>query len=211
MSDAPFEVAVEGGFPVELPSGGTIYVLTDKEREWLESNIQRYFEDNHFKNVTDLLDIDKLVSFELLVFRWNLWLGRGEDYFGDDIVPKDLADTAKSLSIEIRQLKHQLGLDKLTRDRLTGDDSVSARWANILERAKEFGYKRNEEAAKAIESMHRVAALITYYENLDEHERRQFHMEIDDLIEVIKEEVAEFRQIDDEFRANRQRYWIKSQ
>lgn len=221
MSDvAPYEVLVEDGIPVELPSGGTIYVLTNAEKTQLESIIKRYLEDNHFKNIADLLDIDKLVTFELFVHRWNLWMGKGKDYYDEEVNVKALADTTDRISTEIRQLKKQLGVDKLTRDRLTGDDSVAARWDKVLQRAKEFGYKRNEEASAAIEAMHRIAGALTYHRNLDEYERKQFHMEVEDLLEIIDAEVAAFKDIDNVFR-NRppddehpeggQKYWIRSQ
>lgn len=211
VADAPYEVLQEDGIPVELPSGGTIYVLTNAEKDYLESIIERYLDDNHFKNIADLLDIDKLVSFELFVHRWNLWMGKGRDYYDEEVNVRQLAQTVDQISTEIRQLKKQLGVDKLTRDRLTGDDSVAARWDNVLQRAKEFGYKRNEEAVAAIESMHNIAAALTYHRNLDDYERKQFHMEVEDLLEIIENEVADFKQIDDDFRKNVQTYWVRRQ
>lgn len=207
----PFEVAPQDGEPVQLPSGGVFYVLTSTEKAWVEDKIERYLSDNHFVNVSDFLDIDKLIMAECLHFRWTLWASRESNYFGEEINPKEMALLADKFAVEIRQLKKALGVDKTTRDRNTGDSSVAARWDNVCRRAEEFGIKRNEEAIQAIESMHRIAAMITYHKNCDPKERAEFHVELEDVIEVIEEEVATFRQIDEEFRRNVQRYWIRDQ
>lgn len=207
--ERPFDVLDEGGVAVQLPSGATSYVLTDSERVWLEDKIQRYLDDNHFKNVSDMLDIDKLVMFELMVHRWSMWVSKGKDYYDEEISVGSYAGMVENYSKEIRLLKKALGVDKTTRDRVSGDDSVPARWANILQRAKEFGYMRNRQALQAIESMHRIASLVTVHKNMDEKERAEFGFELTDILEVIEEEVATYKVIDEDFRHNVQRYWIQ--
>jgi hypothetical protein len=207
--ERPFEVLDEGGVAVKLPSGATSYVLTDSEREWLSDKIERYLEDNHFKNVSDMLDIDKLVMFELMVHRWSMWVSKGKDYYDEEISVSLYAGMVENYSKEVRLLKKSLGVDKSTRDRVSGDDSVAARWANVLQRAKEFGYMRNRQALQAIESMHRIASLITVHRNMDENERKEFHFELSDILEVIEEEVAVYKEIDEDFRHNVQSYWIR--
>lgn len=212
MADEPTtEVSVETGIPVDLPSGAIFYVLTDNEQVYLEDKIERYLDDNHFHNVADLLDIDKLVTFELLHYRWMRWVSMEKDYWGEDIAVKEIALLADKYSQEIRQLKKALGVDKTTRDTKVGDDSVHAKWQKLLSRAKEFGYKRNEEAVQAITSMHRIAAIITYHRNTDQEERAEFKVSVEDVIEVIDEEVAKFKEIDEEFRFRVQKYWISEQ
>jgi hypothetical protein len=114
-------------------------------------------------------------------------------------------------SKEVRLLKKALGVDKTTRDRVSGDDSVAARWAKVLQRAREFGYTRNAQAVQAIESMHRVASIIAVHRNMDETERREFGFEIDDIVDVIDEEVAKYREIDEKFRFEVQQYWVRDQ
>lgn len=204
-------MTTEEGIPVLLPSGATFYVLTDAEKEYIEDKIERYLSDNHFVNVSDMLDIDKMVTYELLHHRWVMWVSRQCDYWGEEVNVKALADLAESYSGEIRQLKKALGVDKTTRDRTSGDDSVAARWDNVLQRAREFGYMRNRQAITAIEKMHRIAAVMTVHKNMDEIERREFGFELDDVFEIIEDVVKEYKEIDEEFKMNVQRYWIRSQ
>src|ERR1041385_3143258 len=103
-----------GGIPVTLPSGAEFNVLTPGEAEFLTDKMQRYLTDNHFVNISDMLDIDKLIVFELMIHRWTLRLSRGQDYFGEEISFKLYADQANAFSTECRQLKKALGVDKST-------------------------------------------------------------------------------------------------
>ena len=114
-------------------------------------------------------------------------------------------------STEVRQLKKSLGLDKATRDRTRGDDSIAAFWDNLQRRAREFGYKRNEEAVQAITSMQRIKAMLQFHRNCDLTERKENHCEIEDVLEVIDEEVHLYDQIDEKFRFDVQTYWVRQQ
>lgn len=213
MPDAPrpYEIQSDAGIPVGLPSGATYSVMTDGEKDYLEDKIRRYLSDNHFVNVSDMQDIDKMIVFELLIHRWTLWLSRGRDYFEEDINIKTYADMVGSYSTEVRQLKKALGVDKNTRDRTRGDDSVPALWDSLLRRAREFGYNRNEQFVQVLTSFQRIKAIMTFHENCDEIERKENAVTIDDVIDVIKEEVAKFDAIDEKFRFEKQALWVRSQ
>lgn len=212
MSDQqPYDILSGDGIPVTLPSGSTFFVMTDSERAYLKDKIDRYIGDNHFVNIADISDIDKLVTFELLIHRWALWVSKGRDYFDDDINVKQYADLINDYSTECRQLKKILGVDKVARDKVRGDDSVAGLWSNLQQRAKEFGYMRNEQAAQAIESMQRIKSIITFYRNADDQERLEFHATIDDVLQVITEEIEKFDLIDENFRKSVQQYWIRNQ
>jgi hypothetical protein len=52
---------------------------------------------------------------------------------------------------------------------------------------------------------------LIYYDNCDEQERKEHGVDIEDVLTVIREEIAEFDQIDETFRKNIQRYWIRKQ
>lgn len=210
MSDLQVEMLVDEGIPVTLPSGSHFHVLTSSEASYVAEKIERYLEDNSFQNISDLQDIDRLITMELMYWRWSMWVSKQRDYWGND-VSVVLGDRCREYSVEIRQLKKLLGVDKVARDRTQGDDSVAARWKKILERAKAFGYNRNNQAIKAIECMHRVAALITTYENMDEEEQIEFGFTVDEVIADIKETVEDYRQIDEDFRFGVQQYWVADQ
>lgn len=215
MTDRPYDVAVEQGIAVRLPSGATFYVLTQDEAEYLNERVRRYMAENRFINISDHQDIDKMVTFELFVQRWSLWLSRGQDYFGDDIEPSEqrvLADRISSYSTELRQLKKNLGIDKVTRDRQRGDDSTAAYLDQLRIRAREFGIMRNEQFAKAIELFQQLNALIVVHDNSDELERKEQSVTQEDIFEWIREvALPEFQAIDEQFRGESQRMWVRRQ
>lgn len=213
MSDLiqAYEIQSDDGIPVQLPSGAVYYVLTNSEAEYLRDKIRRYLDDNHFVNISDVQEIDRMITFELLIHRWTQWLSRGKDYWNETIPTKQFSDMVESYSKEVRLLKKGLGVDKSTRDRTRGDDSMSAHWENLLQRAREFGYMRNDQFMQTITAFQRIKAMITLYENSDEIERKENACELADVLEVIKEEIVRFDAIDEKFRFEKQALWIRNQ
>jgi len=211
VQDRNFEVGVEDGIPVQLPSGAMFRVLTQDEADYLKERVERYLADNHFVNVSDFQDIDKMVTFELFVHRWSLWLSKGMDYYGEEINADRLASTIASYSTELRLLKKNLGIDKPARDRSRGDDSVPAYLDALRQRAKEFGYHRNAQAAHVMEAFQRISALLTYHDNCTEEERLEFAVTQDDVFQVIRDEIAAWNALDEDFRKTKQTYWIRKQ
>jgi hypothetical protein len=205
----PYEVQSDNGISVTLPSGSAYSVMTNHEADYLTDKIERYLSDNHFVNVSDMQDIDKMIVFELLIHRWTLWMSRGRDYYDEDINVKQYSDMASSYSTEVRQLKKALGVDKSTRDRTRGDDSIPAFWDNLLRRAREFGYSRNEQFNQVLVGFQRIKAMITFYDNADEIERKENRCDLEDVFEVIREEIAKFDAIDEKFRFEKQATWIR--
>lgn len=210
-SALPYDVQSDQGIPVTLPSGNTFYCLTSNEERYLTERIRRYLSDNHFVNISDVADLDNMVTFELLMHRWSLWLSKGRDYYDEDISIKLYSDMLNNYSTELRQLKKSLGVDKSTRDKTRGDDSVAAYWDNLKRRAQEFGYMRNEQFAQVITAFKRIQAMVQFYENCDSIERKENACEIDDVLDVIREEISKFDLIDEEFRFNVQTMWIRQQ
>jgi hypothetical protein len=206
-----YEIQAGAGIPVQLPSGATYHVLTDEEERYLNDKIRRYLSDNHFVNVSDVQDIDKMITFELLIHRWSSWISKGRDYFDEDINDKKYSEMVKEYSTEVRQLKKALGVDKSTRDRTRGDDSIASLWANLQRRAAEFGYKRNEEFVQVITSFQRLKAMVTFHDNCDALERKENACDIEDVLEVLRDEIAKFDAIDETFKFEKQALWIRSQ
>lgn len=203
---------VEDGLPVQLPSGAQFYVLTQDEVDYVQDRVKRYTSDNHFTNVSDLQDVDRLVTMELLSHRWTLWVSRRKDYFDDDIDEKAFRASINDYSSEVRQLKKALGIDKLTRDKQKGDDSVTEYLAQLRIRAKEFGVMRNTQLNKALELFNQLKMLLTLHDNSDEVERREMHCTEDDIFEWMRQVAfPEYDVIDAHFRENSQKYWIRKQ
>lgn len=197
------------GFQVASPSGSKMFVLTQGEKAYYEDRAKRYLADNHFVNVSDLQDVDRLLMLELMVTRWGTWLSQETDYWGGAIDPDVLQKSVKEYSTEIRQVKRTLGIDKLNRDKEKGE-SVADYIETLRKRAREFGVMRNEQAVKAITLFKELEALMIFYTNCDERERQENNVEVDDVIEwITKVAIPEFNVIDEKFRENQQKYWIK--
>jgi hypothetical protein len=205
------EAVTEDGIPVDLPSGARYFVLTLNEATYLRDRIERYLTDNHFINVSDIQEIDRMITLELLIHRWTMWISKGRNYYDEDINIKQHSDMVQDASREVRQLKKGLGLDKATRDRTRGDDSIAALWEHLQRRAQEFGYMRNDQYVAVITAFQRIKALVQFHDNCDDLERRENACEITDILEVVREELAKFDAIDEGFRHNTQRMWIRSQ
>lgn len=201
----------EHGFVVTLPSGAPFRGgLSEDEAKYLDDRAKRYVDDNHFVNVSDLQDVDKLVIYELLIMRWSQQIATGFNSDGTVIDDEELRKSMKDLSGELRQLKKALGVDKQTRDKERGEDSVAAYIANLRRRAREFGIKRDEECDKALELFNQLKALVALHDNADEIEARELKATTKDVIDWIRDvAIPEYDRIDEWFRnqPEGQKYW----
>lgn len=193
---------------VTCPSGATIKVLSDGEKEYYEQIAQRYQADNIFQNITDYQELDRLLIMELMVYRWSQWLSEERDYAGElvnvDEIRKNIIENSK----EIRLVKKALGLDKATRDKESAE-SVGEFIHQLKLRAKEFGIMRNEQAVSAITMWKELIGIITFYHNSTPDERKEFNRTSDDIMQWILDQNEQFEKIDEEFRAGSQTYWVR--
>lgn len=194
---------------VQGPSGAVFQVLTESERDWWEKVVDKYLDHNKFTNVSDLQDLDRVIYMELIMYRYNLWVGTGSDYDGSDINEVELNRNIQQYNKEVIALKKSIGIDKVSRDKDKGD-SIAAYIENLRRRAKEFGVKRNDEAVKAITLFHKLKSMIELYDNCDDQERKQNHWTEADMLKWIRESaIPDFEKIDEEFRKTSQTYWIR--
>jgi hypothetical protein len=194
----------------ENPLGGArLKLQTEAEREWFISRRDRYLTDNRFVNVSDLQDLDRLLVLEIMVYRWSLWLGQGFDYLFTRIDENALKDSLKGYSTELRLLKANLGIDKATRDKDKGAN-VAEYIENLLIRAKEFGYHRNEQYAHAVTLLYHLRSMVLTYDRCDEEERRLLELSPESILNWIRTEViAPWDAMSEEFRKN-QAIWVRS-
>jgi len=195
---------------VVLPSGASFPVHA-QEVEYLTQLAARYLAENHFANVSDFQDVDRMLLMELMCFRWGTWISQGYDY---DAGPVDLDELQKAIrthSGEVRMVKKQLEIDTVSRNKSRGEDSVAGYISNLLARAKEFGVMREEQLAAALNLAQELKALVTLHLNCDEVERAEMHMEIEDVLRWITDVfVPEFDAVDAYFRQHSQRLWVRS-
>lgn len=199
---------IEGMLPVSLPSGARFLVHED-EYQYFHDRSQQYLTDNDFQNVSDFQDVDRLLILELMVYRNGLWSLQLQDYWGEPVDEEKLQKLVKDHSAEIRQLKKNLGLDRETREKLRGEDSVENYLARLRQRAHHFGYKRNDEAAKAMELWKTLESIVVLHLNCTERERIEQQVTTDDIIKWLTEEAfPAYNAIDIEFRKE-QKMWIR--
>jgi hypothetical protein len=196
-----------GGVEVTTPSGAIITVMNQSEADYYDQVHQRYLLDNKFKNVSDILELDRILVMELMCYRWGIWILAEEDYFGRKINPTEVQKSIETYSREIRGIKKDLGIDKSTRDKDKGD-SVAEYIQMLGIRAKEFGIIRNKQSAKAIEILMEARALITLYENSSDSEKKEFKANLEDIVTWFKNRFDEFSSIDSDLRKN-QAMWIR--
>ena len=195
------------GVDVTTPSGATITVMNQSEADYYDQVHKRYLTDNKFKNVSDILELDRILIMELMCYRWGIWILAEEDYYGRKINPTEVQKSIETYSREIRGIKKDLGIDKSTRDKDKGD-SVAEYIQMLGIRAKEFGIIRNDQAGKAIELLMEAKALITLYENSSSSERKEFGANLENIVDWFKTKFEEFEQIDKDLRKN-QATWIR--
>jgi hypothetical protein len=196
---------------VQLPSGA-IFPVHSEEVDYLTERTELYLKQNHFPNISDLQDVDRMLVLELMCYRWGVWLSRQKNWWGDTIDENETSKVFKEYSNELRQLKKLLGIDKVARDKQKGEDSVSAYLANLQSRAKEFGVMRERQLDRALELFQELKALVTLNANTDAHEQREMHVTDADVLEWLRDiAVPEFDEVDAHFRTHQQRMWIRSQ
>lgn len=201
----------EGMVPVALPSGARFYVH-EREHQYFKDRAHQYMEDNDFTNVSDKQDIDRLLVAELLVYRWGLWLMTQRDYWGDSVDENWLQRAVKDHSAELRQLKKSMGLDRDTREKIRGENSVENYITQLGVRAEAFGIMRSEQFAATIQIIMDLQALVTLYRNCNEKERVELQCDISDILRWLETDAfPRFDAIDEKFRTEQQKMWIRSQ
>ncbi len=208
MSDNGFGDDHEGMVPVTLPSGA-LFSVHEKEFQYFKDRSSKYLTDNDFQNVSDYQDLDRLMVSELLCYRWGLWVSNQRDYWGESVDENTLQKALKEHSAELRQLKKTLGLDRETREKVRGEDSVENYLAQLRKRAKHFQHKlRYPQSMTAMETFQELRGIITLYLNCDEKERIQQGCTPEQIIKWLTDVAfPKMDKIDAEFREE-QAQWI---
>lgn len=199
----------DGILVVEGPSGAFYKVIHADEKDYWESTVSKYLQDYKFTNISDLQDLDRVISMELMTYRYQMWASLEKDYWGESVNVEEMNKQIREISKELRQLKKSLGIEKVLREKDQGD-SVAAYIENLRRRAQEFGVMRNDQAVKAITLFQELLSLVTMHDNCTEDERKDNHVQEEDIIQWVRDVRPEFESIDEEFRKTSQKYWIAS-
>lgn len=202
-----------GDIGVIMPSGSWQPVMNYAEQRYLEDHVQLYAEHNQLSNISDLMELDRLLVMELVAHRVGVWVGAGRDYDGEPVVAAKLQEQLGSLSTEVRLVKKNLGLDRPARERAKGEGSIAHYWEALQVRAKAFGVLRNQQSNKNIELGNELIMQVDLHDNCaDDAEREKLHCTLPEIFAWVRGVYKpEFQAIDAHFRANAQSTWIRSQ
>jgi hypothetical protein len=208
LTKTPRYDTIDPDLVVYLPTNSPFPVMNYGEVDYASRLIDAYTE-MRFEHISDLGELDRLIQTELLCYRWNMWLGLGEDYEGRALDPK-LEDKLKSASVEVRQIKGKLGIDKVARDRARGEGSVHQRITSLLQRAGAFNLHRCHQLDVGLELIFQLISLAQLHVNLAEHPEEQKEMGVtsDDIVRWVMETLKpEFEEIDAHWREHEQHMW----
>lgn len=196
---------------VKLVSGKIAQVQTEAEADWFEATRDAYLEQLRFTEKTDLIDLDRLLIHELMIFRWTQWSMSGTDYDGDMVDEKRVTTDIKAYSDQINKIKESMGLNKKARDAAANEGDFSQWIADLKMRAKVFGVHREKQLTKALTLVQELSAIVGVYDRSDAEERQRVGFEsADDILKWVRETLLpEFHAIDQYFQEHEQRYWIR--
>ena len=198
---------------MKLVSGKDATVQTDQEADWFIQTRDSYTTQLKFTETTDLIDLDRLLILELMVFRFTQHLAQGHDYDHDMLNEKQMLADLKLYSDQINKVKESMGLNKKSRDDAANEGNFSAWLSDLKSRAKIFGVHREKQLTKSLTLMQELSTVIGAYDRADEDERRKLGFETPEVIvDWIRETMLpEFHALDAYFREHEQRYWVRDQ
>lgn len=196
---------------VATPSGQHIEVRGDAERLFYEGQSRKYLVENRFTNASDLLDLDRLVFLELLIYRASVWLGRGQDYDGTllgDRAEQDARRSLKENSALISTIKNDLGMTKSQRDKAQFENAGSY-ITQLKQRAKEFGVHREQQLDRALVMINQLFSIVGAFDRSNEFERKKIGFESEaEILDWVREVMRpEYEAVDKHFVQHTQRYW----
>ena len=192
-------------------SGKVMQVMTNAEAEWYEETRDAYMLELKFTEKTDLIDLDRLLILELMIFRWSQHLAAGIDYDGDMVNEKQLTADIKAYSDQLNKIKDSMGLTKKARDDIANADNFAQKYADLKARAKMFGIHRETQLTKTLTLGMELSTVVGAFDRSDEEERRKLGFEDEkEIVAWIRETwLPEFHAQDEYFRTHSQRYWIR--
>lgn len=198
---------------VRTVAGHDIEVQGNDEAKYYRAQMRKYQDENKFSAVTDLADLDRLLFFELMVYRWTGWLSSGKDYDGylapsqEDQLRKNLKETAPLISA----IKNDLGLTKSQRDK-EQFESVGQYLVDLKARAKEHGVRREKQLTTAICLVKELFSLVGTFDRSNDLERSKIGLETEaDIIAWVRDHMKpEFDKVDAHFRQSSQKFWVRT-
>lgn len=194
---------------VKTPTESDIQVMGQSEKDRYEKAMAAYMQVS-FTEQSDLEDLERILFMELMIFRWSHWLMSGKEYDGTVVGNEgELRRWIDSYQTLIVKAKESLKLDKKGRE----SDAAATfheRWNQLADHAKQFGIMREKQLGRALELMNALMATVRTYDRCDEEERGKIGFPDDaSIIQFFREQMPFYDEIDQHFRQNQQRFWIR--
>lgn len=215
MADASgINVSTRHRFPVTTLTGQRLELLAPSEVELYNAARDKYMSENSFTAESDRRSLDRLILFEVQVFRWQSHMASGRDYDNVDLEPAEevnLRRAIKDTEVMISQLQNDLALTKVQRDKAGSAESVADYLINLKQRAKEHGIRRDKEIGKAIELINELFSIVGSYQRSNANERSKLGFDTpEEILEWITDVMRpQYEAIDAAHRQN-QKMWIRT-
>lgn len=205
--------ARHGQHIVKTLTGHQLDLQTAEEKTFYEEARDKYLKENVFSAASDLRGLDRLLFFETQMFRWQWQLSIGLDYDYNLLEAADetkIRRNVKETAPLIAQIQNDLGLTKSQREK-DKHESVGAYLTQLQQAAKEHGIRREKQLGKAIELTKELFNLAGTYRRSNESERKKLGYEsAEDIVTWVLEYMKpEFDAVDDHFRKNQQKFWLR--
>lgn len=200
-------------FPVKTITGYELELQTKKEQAYYRAAQNKYTTENKFTVASDLRALERLIFYELLIFRWQSQLGAGRNYDDAWLTPGDedqLRKNVKETAPLISQIQNDLGLTKSQREK-DQFESVGAYIQKIQQAGKQHGIRREKQLGRALELTMELFSLCGAYARSNANERLKLGFESpDDIVEwVLTYMKPRFDEIDQHFRKHEQRFFVR--
>lgn len=194
-------------------AGQNLNLLNQDEADFYNEARDKYMAQNVFTQASDLRAVDRLVLFETMMSRAQFYLASGCDYTGHNLVLAEqeaCRKTIKETQLLVSSIQNELGLTKDARDRDQAD-SVGSYITKLQLAAKAHGVMRERQAGHAIEMLKEIFSMAGSYLRANNAERMKIGYDSpEDVIRIIWEvHKPNFDEIDKEYRATTQRFFIR--
>lgn len=196
-------------------SNTTIQLLHTREAAFYEEARDRYLDQNSFTVASDLQALDRLLLFEVQVYRWQYQLASGVDYDLVDleaVEERDIRRSLKDTAAMISQIQNDLGLTMSQRLKAQDVGTTGEYIKNLRLRAQEHGIHRDKQLGKGMELMNEIFAIAGAYKRSNENERLKLGYDSpEDVIDWILEVAQpQYDAVDLQYRTQNQKLWVRS-
>ena len=185
--------------------------MGDAEERRYNESFKEYTTNISFTERSDQEDLERILFMELMNYRWQRWLLSGRDYDGNlvDSREGELRRWINDYNTAITKIKESLKLDRKGRE---GDKSATfeERWRKLAEHAREMGVHREHQLDRALEIMQGYCGSVRTFDRSDQEERNKLGIPDEKaLVQLWRDAMPTFDEIDEYFRTHQQKYWVR--